>query len=89
MLDALAFIRDHYPGLYERTRYRIIEISESLAKRQRQRAAEEGVETKVDIIQSDFFKWTEGGTYPCYIVALEVLVSPVHSHFVNPDKNLG
>ncbi len=76
MVDSLAYIRDHHPDVYERTTFRIIEISEALAKRQRERAKEEGVEEKVEVIESDFFRWMGGGMEPCYVVALEVLVSP-------------
>jgi len=76
MIDSLAYIRDQYPDVYERTKFKIIEISAVLSKRQRERARDEGVEEKVEIIESDFFQWKGGGLEPCYFVALEVLVSP-------------
>lgn len=42
MIDIMRFLRDEYPHVFERTRYTIIEISEQLARRQRERAREEG-----------------------------------------------
>ena len=61
--------------MFERTKYRIIEISPQLARRQRARAKRAGLEDNIEIIESDFFKWDGGGSEPCYVVALEVLVS--------------
>ena len=75
MVDALGYIRDKHPEVYERTQFRIIEISAALAERQRTKAMEEGVSHKVQVIESDFFKWTGGGSHPCYVLALEVFAS--------------
>lgn len=86
MVDSLAYIRDHHPDVYERTTFRIIEISAVLAKRQRRRAKDEGVEEKVEVINSDFFKWKGGGAEPCYVVALEVLVSFTSSPYLLHQK---
>lgn len=75
MIDSLRYIKAKYPEVYSRTKYKIIEISAPLAARQRKRAKLAGVENHVEIVQSDFFKWDGGGPEPCYVVALEVLVS--------------
>jgi hypothetical protein len=75
MLDSLRYLRKHHPEVFARTTYRIIEISAQLAKRQRIRAKKAGLEDHVEIVESDFFKWGGGGPEPCYVVALEVLVS--------------
>lgn len=75
MIDAMSYIKTNHPDVYSRTRYNIIEISPQLARRQRQRARVAGVMDHVEIIEQDFFKWDGGGLDPCYVVALEVLVS--------------
>lgn len=75
MHDALLYLKKNHPEVYERTKYRIIEISPQLAKRQRARAKKAGLLDAVEIIESDFFKWDGGGPEPCYVIALEVLVS--------------
>ena len=84
MVDSLTYIRDNHPEVYERTRFKIIEISAVLAKRQQRRAEEEGVGCKVEVYESDFFRWKGGGLEPCYVVALELLVNqpcPLHGQF--------
>lgn len=83
MVDSLAYIRDNHPDVYDRTRFRAIELSAALARRQRERTVEEGLEGKVEVIESDFFRWMGGGSEPCYVVALEVLVGPP-CHAVSP-----
>jgi SAM-dependent MidA family methyltransferase len=79
MLDSLRYLRKHYPEVFARTKYRIIEISAQLATRQRVRAKKAGLEDHVEIAESDFFKWEGGGSEPCYVVANEVLVSGVRA----------
>lgn len=74
MIDSLTYIRDNHPDVYERTKYRIIEISKNLADGQKRRAAKAGLGAKVEVINEDFFGWEGGGVEPCYVVALEVLV---------------
>jgi SAM-dependent MidA family methyltransferase len=74
MLDSLCFLRDHHPEVFERTRYRIIEISPALAEIQRRRAEEAGLGERVEVINQDVFKWEGGGADPCFVVALEVFV---------------
>ena len=74
MLDSLRYLRKHHPEVFARTKYRIIEISAQLAKRQRVRAKKAGLEDHVEIVESDFFKWEGSSSEPCYVVANEVLV---------------
>lgn len=57
MADSLAYIRDTHPDIFARMKYRIIEISASLAKLQRKRAEEAGFGDVVEVINEDFFKW--------------------------------
>lgn len=75
MVDSLAYIRDVHPEVFERTRYKIVEISAALAAGQTKRAEAAGLGGHVEVLKSDFFKWEGGGEEPCYVVALEVMVS--------------
>lgn len=79
MIDSLKYLRDDHPEVFERTKYRIIEISTPLSEIQRGRAEREGFGDKVEVINEDIFQWEgQGGRAvgePCYVVALEVFVS--------------
>lgn len=70
-------LKQSYPDVFERARYTIIEISEALASRQRDRIREQGLEGKIEVINKDFFDWEGGTKEGCYFIALEVLVSNV------------
>ncbi|WRT64028.1 uncharacterized protein IL334_000955 [Kwoniella shivajii] len=80
MIDSLSYLKENHPEIYERTQYRIIEISSSLAKGQRARAEKEGFGDKVEVINSDFFKWEgkKDGEEACFVVALEVFDNFAH-----------
>ncbi|WWC86121.1 uncharacterized protein L201_000992 [Kwoniella dendrophila CBS 6074] len=87
MIDSLTYLKQNYPEIYEKTEYRIIEISNSLSKGQRSRAEKEGFGDKVNVINSDFFKWdgTLGNNgkerdpnEACFVVALEVFDNFAH-----------
>ncbi|BEI85127.1 hypothetical protein CcaverHIS002_0505280 [Cutaneotrichosporon cavernicola] len=71
MIDALTFLKEEYPDIFARTKYRIVEISGALAKIQRSRAVAAGFDN-VEVINQDVFKWQGGSTEPCYVVACEV-----------------
>lgn len=100
----LTYLRDEEPLVYERTRYRIVEISERLGQIQKEKLEEFGVKfvhgsssqtkekdqqvaseseggksrmerEKVEIINKDFLEWDKDVVEPCFVVALEVLVS--------------
>lgn len=78
MVDSLKYLRSEHPEVFERTKYRIVEISSALAEIQRGRAEKEGFGDKVEVINEDVFKWgheTRVMKDPCYVVALEVFVS--------------
>lgn len=70
--DILSFIQERYPEVYERTRYTIVEISESLAKQQRKKLQEHSC---VKIVHKSIFRWNIYEPAPCFVVALEVIVS--------------
>jgi SAM-dependent MidA family methyltransferase len=87
MVDSLRSLREHHPDVFARTKYKIIEISEPLSEGQRRRAEEEGFDDKVEVINDDFFKWDEGGSAPCFVVALEVVVSPAPGRLITGQSS--
>ena len=77
MLNVLNYIREMDPDVYARTKYKIIEVSETLAKRQK-KGLEETPETaehadKVDIINRSILTWDDYLPAPCFVVCLEVV----------------
>lgn len=72
-LNMLDYIQEEYPDVYERTRYNIIEISENLSKLQRQKL--ESKHPCVTIHNKSIFRWDTREPAPCYLVAMEVIVS--------------
>ena len=76
MLNILDYIQETDPQVYERTRFRVIEISKSLAELQRKHLAEnQGGRhaDKVEIINRSIFDWDEYVSSPCFFIAMEVL----------------
>ncbi|KAL9625898.1 MAG: hypothetical protein Q9204_007752 [Flavoplaca sp. TL-2023a] len=82
MLNILDYIRDVYPDVYERTKYRIIEISSALAALQsshlKSSAASRGHAGHVEIINKSIFNWDIYVGAPCYFIALEVFDNFAH-----------
>ncbi|KAK8218239.1 S-adenosyl-L-methionine-dependent methyltransferase [Phyllosticta capitalensis] len=82
MINILDYIRDHHPEVYERTQYRVIEISESLASLQvhqlKRTAAARGHWDKVQIINRSVFDWDQYVSSPCFFLALEVFDNFAH-----------
>ncbi|KAL8881695.1 MAG: hypothetical protein Q9198_001149 [Flavoplaca austrocitrina] len=82
MLNILDYIRDVYPDVYERTKYRIIEISSALAALQsshlKSSAASRGHAGHVEIINKSIFNWDIYVGGPCYFIALEVFDNFAH-----------
>jgi SAM-dependent MidA family methyltransferase len=72
-LNILDFLKQHYPEVYERTRYHIIEISSRLAERQRKILTPR--HSMVTITNKDIFTWNQLVSGPCYFLAVEVVVS--------------
>jgi hypothetical protein len=81
-LNILDFIRDEHPQVYERTKYKIIEISSQLATLQQQglgySAYARGHSDKVEIINRSIFEWDQYVSSPCYFLALEVFDNFAH-----------
>lgn len=85
MLNILDYIRDVEPEVYERTQYRIIEISAQLADLQHQQigsaaaaAASRGHLDKVKIVHGSIFDWTQPVPSPCFFLAFEVFDNLAH-----------
>lgn len=72
MLNILDYIRDMDPSVYDRTKYRVIEISSSLAAMQERGVAGGSHAGKVEIINKSVFDWDESVSSPCFFLAMEV-----------------
>jgi len=71
-LNILDYLRDEYPEIYERTTYKIIEISHGLAKIQQTRLKQHS--HVVEVINKSIFDWNDVVHSPCFFLALEVIV---------------
>ncbi|RDL42537.1 Uncharacterized protein BP5553_02516 [Venustampulla echinocandica] len=82
MLNILDYIRDTDPSVYDRTKFKIIEISSNLAKLQAQQllrnADSKGHASKVEIINKSVFEWSQVVPEPCYFLAMEVFDNFAH-----------
>jgi hypothetical protein len=82
MLNILDYIRDADPSVYERTKFKIIEISSNLAKMQANKllrnANSRGHSSKVEIINKSIFEWDQLVASPCYFLAMEVFDNFAH-----------
>ena len=82
MTNILDYIRDTEPEIYEKTRYKIIEISGKLAKQQRSTlqitAERKGHSSRVEIINKSIFDWTTVVPEPCFFLAMEVFDNFAH-----------
>lgn len=77
MRNIMEYLRDMEPELLNLTTYTIIEISESLVKRQRDTVDDLSsvLKTKVKIINKSILEWDQIKSSPCFFIALEVLVN--------------
>ncbi|OCL01802.1 DUF185-domain-containing protein [Glonium stellatum] len=82
MLNILDYIRDVHPEVYERTKFKVIEISSSLATLQaqglRRSAYARGHTDRVEIINRSIFDWDTYVSSPCFFLALEVFDNFAH-----------
>lgn len=82
MLSVLDFIRETSPEVYERTKYKIIEISPALATLQTNRlqstAESRGHANKVEIVNRSIFSWDTMVSSPCFFLAMEVIDNFAH-----------
>ncbi|KAJ3798910.1 DUF185-domain-containing protein [Lentinula aff. detonsa] len=70
-MNILDFLRRHYPSVYDRTRYTIIEISENLVQKQRQKLRRS--HPGVNVIHKSIFHWDSREPAPCFFLAMEVV----------------
>ncbi|KAI0126638.1 S-adenosyl-L-methionine-dependent methyltransferase [Xylariales sp. AK1849] len=82
MLNILDYIRAEAPDVYDRLKYKIIEISHSLAAIQSSQllatVASRGHADKVEIINRSIFDWRERVPSQCFFIALEVFDNFAH-----------
>jgi hypothetical protein len=82
MLNILDYIRDQHPDVYDRTKFKVIEISSSLASLQAQQlmrsAFSRGHVDKVEIINRSIFDWDTYVASPCFFLGLEVFDNFAH-----------
>lgn len=78
-MNILNYLRAHYPEVYDRTVYTIIEISAPFASTQRTRLRRAGHEQRTAFIEHrSVFSWTKTEHAPCYILAAEVVDNFAH-----------
>ncbi|CAE6448030.1 unnamed protein product [Rhizoctonia solani] len=75
--NILDFLQAEHPDVYDRTRYRIIEISGSLAQKQTSRL-ERRHTGAVEVVHKSVFDWTEREPAPCFFLAMEVVDNFAH-----------
>jgi hypothetical protein len=82
MLNILDYIRDTDPDVYARTKFKIIEVSSTLASLQKHHlyatAASRGHAEKVEIINKSIFDWDQYVSSPCFFLAMEVFDNFAH-----------
>ncbi|MCJ1306372.1 hypothetical protein MMC25_000014 [Agyrium rufum] len=82
MLNILDYIRDFHPDVYNRTQFKVIEISSALAKLQNEHlartASSRGHKDHVEIINRSIFDWDTYVPSPCNFLALEVFDNFAH-----------
>ena len=82
MLNILDYIRSTDADVYARTKFKVIEVSSSLATLQQQNllstAANKGHSPKVEIVNISIFDWTTYVPTPCFFLALEVFDNFAH-----------
>ena len=82
MLNILDYIRDYDPDVYARTKFKVIEISSSLASLQstqlKRNASSRGHTEHVEIFNKSIFSWDTYIAAPCYFLALEVFDNFAH-----------
>lgn len=94
MCNVLNYIKENEPDIYNRTQYRIIEISNQLAIKQLESALSakltlQGLDSsKFEIINQSIFKWDKVEMEPCFFIALEVFDNFSHD-LIRYDNTTG
>ena len=71
-MDILNYLQEEYPDVYERTRYNVIEISDSLVQLQKRKLK---AHPCAKVTHKSIFHWKTKEPAPCFFVAMEVIVS--------------
>lgn len=86
MLNILDYIRDVDPEVYQRTRFRMVEISKWMAELQMRNVAAGGHADHVEIVNNSIFDWDTYVTSPCFFLAFEVIDNFGHDSLrYNPE----
>jgi Putative S-adenosyl-L-methionine-dependent methyltransferase len=82
MMNLLDYIYEHDPQVYAFMQYRVVEISQKLAQRQKRTLEESKYANdhlqRVEIIQQDILTWSLPEQQPAYILAMEVIDNLPH-----------
>ena len=78
MLNILDFIRDTDYEVYQRTKFKVIEISPNLARLQMQNLQNNAHQDHVEIVNRSIFDWDSYVHSPCFFLALEVIDNFAH-----------
>lgn len=82
MLNVLDYIRNFHPDVYDRTKFKVIEISSALASLQLSQlthsASSRGHTGHVEVINRSIFTWDTYVPAPCYFLGLEVFDNFAH-----------
>jgi len=82
MLNILDYVLERDPQVYAFMQYRIVEISQSLARRQEQTLDSSGNgkehRQRVEIIRKDILTWSLPEQQPAYVLAMEVIDNLPH-----------
>lgn len=76
MNNILDYIKQNEMTIYEKTRYRIIEISTQLAERQKTIVGLK--HPRVEIVNQSIFDWNTTNSEPCFLLAMEVMDNLSH-----------
>ncbi|KAI5952032.1 hypothetical protein KGF54_005107 [Candida jiufengensis] len=93
MCNILSYIKKHEPEIYTKTQYKIIEISNQLAAKQKEsytkKLKEEGLDSNIlTIYNKSIFDWDQIVEEPCFFIALEVFDNFAHD-MIAYDINSG
>jgi SAM-dependent MidA family methyltransferase len=84
--DILDYLRSDYPEVYDRTKYITIEISGQLANRQKAKLAGHAC---ARVENQSIFEWSAKQPAPCFVIALEVIVSPSSHNLLRLSEDSG
>lgn len=77
-VDILSYLAQHHPEVYQKTVYKIIEISPRLADQQSRILDSHIKAGKLEIVNQSILDYNEVETEQCFFIALEVLDNLAH-----------